>query len=1413
MNDGDVAVIGMACVFPGAPDLGAYWRNLSRGRDAIGPLPEDRWPGHRGTSLPADHPAAIPCRRGGFIQTPYHFDAARHRVMPNVARHGDPDQFLLLDVLADALADAGVGPDDDVRRETDLIVGRGGYTSNKMMEVFLRADGIGRLTDFLRQRLVDLGEDVLDEIERAMRASLPPYDVDGLASSIPNLVPSRAANRLDLGGAAFTVDAACASSLVAVENAIERLRHGRCRLALAAGINFTHVPAFWYLFTRILAMSPSETIRPFDQRADGMLIGEGAGALVLKRALDAQRDGDRVWAVLRGVGTASDGRAGGVLAPASAGQVRALERAYRDAGVEPETISFIEAHGTGTPAGDGAEIETLRAFFGPPRGGPPHRVLGSVKSMIGHTMPAAGMASLIKTALALSNKILPPTLHCEKPHPALAETVFYVSAETRPWLHDPAQPRRAGVNAFGFGGINAHVVLEEAGWQAHPARRALAAQGQAPDDLDEALSARPVSTGVARASEVLLFSAPDAPGLAARLRRAARFLHEDPTGADVEDLAFTAMGEADVRAPWRLALVADAGEDVVARLEALAKEADAGTLATRERDLVFVAADAVGETARVAAVFPGLGFPGLAGAFPRHLLENALHFPVVRETFDVVEARDHREDDPLPTSFLLVPPAHLDAEERAALQARFAPPAQVRNGAGGGEVAANERTLAHLGMLVNNHANWRILEALGVPVSMLCGQSLGDVSAILAADMASFEVNVPGFWKVFDLDLPQANEGLMAVVGAGEAEVLPFLEGTPRVGVGLHLSPETLVIGGPEADVRSVCGAMREARILAQTLPFPPIHTAEAVGLEEAYDQAFGTLARLRRGRLTVYSSILAAPMPEDPREVERLLRSNVSRPIRFWQTVHRMYADGARTFVQIGSGTMAANGRTVLDRDDAVFAAMDVAHRAPLAQIQALVGRLFVQGIGTDREGLFPGRRAVDRVLDEPRPAPSPPRTAVELTLYAPPLVPDAPAAPPPRSPPRAPAPAPARPGRLPFLGRVLAHEAGRRIVMRVGLDLREHRYLEDHVFANVGERKPLAERLPVVPLTMTLEMLAEAAACLAPGQGLVAIADVRARRWIAFEDTEHLDVEVEARAVRGEGEGVVVEGAARIAGEEVARARLEFARTYRQTLQPTFHAERNAAPLPVKAEDLYTSGFLFHGPRFRAIADLGLRGRRSLTATLVTLERAGLFASEPRPQFLTDPVVLDAAGQLVGAFFHGREGHALPVAVERIEFYRPPPPPGVRLPSRVEFTEIDSQGRRTSANMEVQDGQGAVWFRIQGWQDVLFRWGPRLLASIRRPTRDTLSEPFEAAGLPDDGVAVRVEASLVRDLPPAWLARNHLEREALAAWKSLDATARRRRAWLLGRIAVKDAARLWLARRAGSDVLRHPVEVHVEV
>ncbi|GAA3077465.1 hypothetical protein GCM10020000_73850 [Streptomyces olivoverticillatus] len=434
----------MACMFPpGPPDLPAFWAHVLDGTDAVTEVPPARWdPGlHHGPPTPP--PTTSPSPNGAASSPKSPSTPLRYGIPPASLASIEPIQLLALEAARRALADAGYDGRDFPRDRTCVIFGAeaGSDTANATTLRTVLPSYLGWLPEELA-------------------AQLPTLTEDSFPGMLANVISGRIANRLDLGGANYTVDAACASSLTALDAACKELLTGAADVALCGGADLHNGINDYLLFSSVHALSPTGRCRPFAADADGIALGEGVACVVLKRLADAERDGDRVYAVVKGVGSASDGRSLGLTAPRPEGQRAALERAYAQAGISPADVGLVEAHGTGTVVGDRTELATLSAVFeaaGAPVGG---CVVGSVKSQIGHTKCAADLAGLIKTALALHTGVRPPTLHVDRPNPAWRpeDSPFVFHDKALPWPA-PAGRRAAGVSAFGFGGTNFHVVL------------------------------------------------------------------------------------------------------------------------------------------------------------------------------------------------------------------------------------------------------------------------------------------------------------------------------------------------------------------------------------------------------------------------------------------------------------------------------------------------------------------------------------------------------------------------------------------------------------------------------------------------------------------------------------------------------------------------------------------------------------------------------------------------------------------------------------------------------------------------------------------------------------------------------------------------------------------------------------------
>ncbi len=463
MQMSPIAIVGKAGIFAQAHDAREYWQNIIDKIDCIADVPPSRWSIDDYYDPDPQARDKVYCKRGGFIPD-IDFNPMEFGIPPNQLEVTDVSQLLSLVVARDLLIDARYGEEYGGRPFDRARVG-----------VVLGVAGGQKLITPLTSRLQypvwervlrshGLPEDEVSEIVDKIKLAYVEWNENSFPGLLGNVIAGRIANRFDLGGLNSVVDAACASSLSAIKMAVSQLAEGSAEMMITGGVDTDNSPFSFMCFSKTPAFTPGEAPRPFDADADGMMVGEGLGMILLKRLADAERDGDRIYAVIRGIGASSDGRYKSIYAPRPEGQALATRRAYEQAGVDPLSVGLVEAHGTGTRAGDPAEFEGLVQVFGSANGKGQHIALGSVKSQIGHTKAAAGAAGLIKAAMALDQKVLPPTLHVTQPNPKLGidDTPFYINTASRPWIQpEGAGPRRAGVSAFGFGGTNLHVVLEE----------------------------------------------------------------------------------------------------------------------------------------------------------------------------------------------------------------------------------------------------------------------------------------------------------------------------------------------------------------------------------------------------------------------------------------------------------------------------------------------------------------------------------------------------------------------------------------------------------------------------------------------------------------------------------------------------------------------------------------------------------------------------------------------------------------------------------------------------------------------------------------------------------------------------------------------------------------------------------------
>ena len=869
----DVAIVGMAGVFPGAEDLASYWANVLAGVDAVTEVPPDRWD-------PAVYRTPTAC--GGFLPD-IPFDALSYGIPPAALASIEPVQLLALEVAARALRDAGYAHRAFDRERTSVIFGAEAGAD------LASAYGFRSLYPAYHGALPP----ELDE-------QLPKLTEDSFPGVLANVIAGRIANRLDLGGANYTVDAACASSLAAIDLACKELRAGTSAMVLAGGADVHNSIHDYLMFASVQALSATGRCRPFDASADGIALGEGVACVVLKRLADAERDGDRVYAVIKGIGSASDGRSLGLTAPRPEGQRRALERAYQMAGISPAEVGLVEAHGTGTVVGDRTELAVLTELFtsaGTPTGS---CTLGSVKSQIGHTKCAAGIAGVIKAACAVHTGVRPPTSQLRDPNSYWDRDAspFSFDVTARPWA---ASGRRvAGVSAFGFGGTNFHAVLSS--YDGAPGPR-------------HGLDAWP--------AELFLFTGADRTAAVAEMDRLATLIAANDTAGRpwrLRDLARTVSGSG--RRVWA-AVVAQDLDDLATKLAQVRNSTAA--------DGVFVASSLNtpdGETAgQVAFLFPGQG-----SQRPGMLADVFVAFPALRRFLELGDR----------WAGAMFPPAAFSKEESARARA-----------------ALTDTRVAQPALGVAGLAMHELLTSLGVQPDHLGGHSYGELVALAAAgalDPAQLlELSEARGQAI--LAAVGADPGAMAAITGAPEQVRAVLGNGPVV-VANHNSPDQTVISGPTPGVQAALHRLTEVGLAGTRIPVAcAFHSPVVTGATAVLTTELGSRT-VRSPRLPVWSNTTAAPYPARPAAIRATLATHVAEPVRFVEQVEAMYAAGVRVFVETGPGRVLTQlVSMILAERPHVAVATDVPGEPGLRRLLLALAELAVAGVPVDPARLFHGR------------------------------------------------------------------------------------------------------------------------------------------------------------------------------------------------------------------------------------------------------------------------------------------------------------------------------------------------------------------------------------------------------------------------------------------------------------------------
>jgi acyl transferase domain-containing protein/NAD(P)-dependent dehydrogenase (short-subunit alcohol dehydrogenase family)/acyl carrier protein len=878
-----VAIIGIGCLFPKAQNLGQYWTNILNGVDAITEVPPTHWqPDDYFDENPKAPDRTYACR-GGFL-SPVDFPLLDFGISPNSLEAIDTTQLLGLMVAREALKDAGYGPDRQFDRNRISVIL--GVTGTLELVIPLGA----RLGHPIWRRALEAAgveESVAKEVIQRISDSYVGWQEDSFPGLLGNVVAGRIANRLDLKGTNCVVDAACASSLSALHLATLELASCRCDMVLTGGLD-TFNDIFMYMcFSKTPALSPTGDARPFDRKADGTILGEGLGILVLKRLEDAERDADKIYAVIKGIGSSSDGKGQAIYAPKAEGQANALRQAYRLADITPETIELVEAHGTGTAAGDAAELTALTEVFQksplvvPASAGEDHLkaelrtsldlqssnlppspwcALGSVKSQIGHTKAAAGVAGLIKAALALHHKALPPTIKIDHPVESLTDgqSPFYINTKKRPWLSHLRHPRRAAVSSFGFGGSNFHCVLEEY----HREKENIDWDGNVQIVTFSANTREELLQQISETSEICRSNL-------GRRRVAFQSAHA-----------------------YRLALVLERDKSDLSRLlsnarSMLEKHAEKKTWSNPEG--IYFGAGPV--TGKLALLFPGQGSQ-YVGMF-RDL---ACQFPQMQETLTEAEAaweENSRIKDRGGLSDFIYPPSSFGEEDRRRQ-----------------EESLRATNIAQPAIGAVSLGAFRILEHFGIRPDAVGGHSFGELVALcVAGRIDSRTLHSLSIHRGRLMAAPSDRDGktngdpgaMLAVRGSLQMVQRLLAEEKLDLIVANKNAPNQLVLSGSRAEIGRATSSCSRRGIESQILPVSAaFHSSFVAEVRQPF------LAKLEEsnfapGSIPVFSNTTGDPYPDNPQEARQLLAGQLAQPVEFIAEIEAMYRSGIRTFVEVG--------------------------------------------------------------------------------------------------------------------------------------------------------------------------------------------------------------------------------------------------------------------------------------------------------------------------------------------------------------------------------------------------------------------------------------------------------------------------------------------------------------------------------
>ncbi len=883
LQETPIAIIGMASLFPESRDLHEFWENIVGKMDCVIDVPSDRWEINDLYDADPSAPDKSYSKRGGFIPD-IDFDPMEFGLPPNILEVTDSSQLLSLVVARDLLKDCGYSDGKFDRENTGCILGVGG--GQKLITPL-----VSRLQGPIWEKVLrssGVAEDDIQILIKKMKKAYIPWVENSFPGMLGNVIAGRVANRFDLGGTNCVVDAACAGSLAAMKMAISDLLEYKANTMITGGVDTDNSPFMYLNFSKTPAFTDGEVPKPFDEDSHGIVIGEGVGMVMLKRLEDAERDNDRIYAVIKGVGSSSDGRFKSIYAPRSTGQRVAIDRAYEDAGFDKKTIDLVEAHGTGTKAGDAAEFDGLKLAFDYEGHEKQHIAIGSVKSQIGHTKTAAGSAGIIKTALALYHKVLPPTINIDNPNPKLGmeDSSFYLNTDTRPWINNTDMPRRAGVSSFGFGGSNYHFVMEE--YQ---------------PELDKA-SGRDYRLHNTSRSFVLHAANPEA--LASKCQQWSAALKGDDTGLEYYNFVQDAESSDIAVTDARIGFVAIDQNAVIECLDNAIEqfEKQKGTDVWNHFSGLHYRAQALPKDSKVVALFSGQG-----SQYINMCKDLTNNFPPMRESFSQM-GQQFLGDSETTINRVVFPEevysdeAKKEQEEKLKLTQYIQPAV--------GSVSAGL---------------YKMTQEAGFKPDFVAGHSYGELTALWAAGIIDDEsfYSLSRARSIAMGTPPDAGYdagSMMAVMGDAK-EIKEKIKKYEGVAIANYNSPKQVVVAGPSQAISDAKDGLKKDGFSAVALQVSAaFHSPLVEYAHKPFSDAIDKI-KFKEPHTAIFSNVTAKPYSNSVKKIKESFKGNMLKSVQFTQEINNIADQGGAIFVEFGPKNVLTKlvGSILSDRDHLAIA------------------------------------------------------------------------------------------------------------------------------------------------------------------------------------------------------------------------------------------------------------------------------------------------------------------------------------------------------------------------------------------------------------------------------------------------------------------------------------------------------------